>query len=165
MSSKINISSIVKAHFSTYKDQNNNKYDLMDILTFIVLPIFISIFLVFVLKFNLFEYKEMIRSLVGGLAIFVGLLFNALVMIINIFRTSQKDDVIKNDVIKELIANISFSILIAFIATILILFRFWDFENLELAYRVFDCFILILLSKFFLTFLMVLKRTFAVIKK
>lgn len=165
MSSKVNISSIIEAHFKTYKDQNNDKYDIADILTFVVLPICFSILLVFILEFNLFEYKEMIRSLVGGLAIFVGLLFNALVMIINIFRTSEKDDTIKSDVITELIANISFSILIAFVATILILFRFWDFKNLELAFRIFDCFILILLSKFFLTFLMVLKRTFAVIKR
>ena len=166
MSSKINISKIIKDHRNTLVDQNTKKPGGDDILYFFIIPVLFSLILICLLDFYL--NLELKNALVSGLAIFVGLLFNALVILINIAKNGETKNV-KHKVIQQIIANISFSIIIAFISVALVLTRYWKipalFETNKLPStgQFLDFIILNLLVVFFLTFLMIMKRTYLII--
>jgi len=168
MSSKVNIWKILKDHKSTLVDQNTNKPGGDDILIFLLIPIISPIVIVYFLGFDFGNYMDLRKTIVSSLAIFVGLLFNALVILINIAKNGDTKN-IRKKVIQQLIANISFNIIIAFVAVLFILIRYIDIPSfLEVNYlpsttQILDIVSLGLLLSFFLTFLMIMKRTYLII--
>lgn len=170
MSSKINIGKIICDHKKTLVDQNTNRPGGDDLVYFLILPILIPFLIIWGFGFDFKESADLKKTLVSSLAIFVGLLFNALVLLINMAKNDEEKNV-KYRVNKELIANISFCIIIAFISVILVLTRYWDFSYLNnIKYipsigQIIDFLALALLTLFFFTFLMIIKRTYLIINK
>ncbi|EBM5231410.1 hypothetical protein D0759_23960 [Salmonella enterica] len=78
MSNKINILCIVKAHFNTLKDISKKGISKLDITTFIILPISLSLFSAYK-NFNL--NKDLDSLLVNFGAIFTALLLSVIVLI------------------------------------------------------------------------------------
>ncbi|ALY01291.1 hypothetical protein ABTF87_10605 [Acinetobacter baumannii] len=83
MSSRINICDIVFGHFRTLRQTSNNKIGLLELLIFIILPIILSIAIIFVPLQN----KEIISLLVNLGSIFSALLLSVLVLV---FDQEQK---------------------------------------------------------------------------
>lgn len=168
MSSKISIRKILADHKRTLVDQNTKKPGGDDLFYFYIIPIGLPFILVFLLGFDFGNYIDLRKTIVSSLAIFVGLLFNALVILINIAKNGDTQN-IRKTVIQQLIANISFNILTAFIAVVFILVRFIEIPTLfEVVYlptttQILDTISIGLLISFFVTFLMVMKRTYLII--
>lgn len=168
MSSKIDIFSIFRDHKNTLVDQNSNKPGGDDIFYFLLIPIVLPVILVLLFKFNFDNYLDLRRSLVSSLAIFVGLLFNALVLLINIAKNGDTIN-IRKKVIQNLISNISFNIITALFAVLFILLRFINLPTiiysnlLPTTSQILDIISLALLISFFITFLMIMKRTYLII--
>jgi len=157
---KISIKGIIQDHFKTLVNANTNRAGLDDYLIFLFFPILVSSFFYFAgLQVN----KDSIETIVGSLSIFVGLLFNALVILLDIARKQESQE-IKQIIVKEVTANISFSIIVAFAAIFIMIFGFIDYLNpwVRATINIFSFF---LLSEFFLIFLMVLKRVYLIFKK
>jgi len=77
MFNKINIFKIISNHFNTLQNDNTKKCEFDDILTFLILPLLVSVGLYW---FD-FELKEnAINIIITTLSIFVGLLFNIIVI-------------------------------------------------------------------------------------
>ena len=166
--SKVNISNIFRAHKRSLVDRNTNRPGGDDLFFFLLLPLFVSGVLVFCFGFDFQESAELKKTLVSSLAIFVGLLFNALVILINIAKGSDFNES-QYKVVQELIANISFCILIAFFSVVLVLSRYWEVPRLIHTVKLpslgqfIDFVALFLLTNFFFTFLMVIKRAYLII--
>jgi len=157
---KISVIDILRDHFKTLVNNNTNRPGFDDYFSFLLLPFVLS----FVFYFSGLRIdKDSIETIVGGLSIFVGLLFNALVILLDIARKYESKE-IKQIIVKQLTANISFSILVSFAAVFVMVFGFID----DLGYHIkaaINISSFFLLSEFFLTFLMVLKRVYLIFKK
>ena len=151
MLNKINISEIIKNHIATLKNDNTKKADIDDYFTFLLIPILLT-FLLLYLKIVLSD--EALNIVITTLSIFVGLLFNVIVLIFDIIKRDSTKK-IKNVVLKELLANISFTILISIVA---IVFTVLTFIKNDIAKMIFTGAVYFLLSIFVFTVLMVLKR-------
>lgn len=151
MLNKINILEIVNNHIATLKNDNTKKAGIDDYFTFLIIPIGVtSILLYFKIVFS----DEALNIVITTLSIFVGLLFNVIVLIFDIIKRDSTKK-IKNVVLKELLANISFTILISIIA---IVFTILTFIKNDIAKMVFTGIVYFLLAIFIFTVLMVLKR-------
>lgn len=169
MLDKINISQIIKEHFSTFQDEKSGKKDNIDFIIFIYIPITISI----VLAYFFHDLEIFTTILITSLSIFTGLLFNLLLLTYDLIKknksdksteniagikTKSDDDItIKSKLLKQIFNNISYSILISIFAIMLLLLSFiW---NNCYYYITLSSIIYFLVINFFLTLLMVLKRT------
>jgi len=119
MSNKINILCIVKAHFNTLRDITGEGISKLDIITFIVLPILLSMFSAYN-NFNL--NKDLDSLLVNFGAIFTALLLSVIVLIYDQenrtiekirHNTESVGEVSQNKLflLKELYHNISYAVL------------------------------------------------------
>ena len=121
MSNRINIYDIVIGHFRTLRQTSNNKIGVVEFLVFIVIPIALSIVIIFIPL----NSKDLISLLVNLGSIFSALLLSVLVLV---FDQEQKLDDrkeiaeekgkaidplfdVKKSVLEELYYNISYSIL------------------------------------------------------
>lgn len=148
---KINIIQILKNHLSTLKNDNTKKAGFDDWFTFLILPSLITGLLIYFKK----ELKDdAINIIITTLSILVGLLFNVIVLIFDIIKRDATQK-IKNTILKELLSNISFTILISILAIILTLFTFIEDQVARL---LFTGGVYFLLSVFIFTVLMILKR-------
>jgi hypothetical protein len=169
MIDKINIKKIVRKHFATFQDERTGKKDVLDYIFFIFLPLLISV--IFAIKFQ--NINSLANILIISLSIFTGLLFNLLLLTYDLvkrndnkiiglrkeeLKTKEDDDLkIKGRLLKQIFNNISYSILISLFAVlILFLSLLWDnyYYNVILSFAIY-----FLTINFFLTMLMVLKRT------
>lgn len=157
---KINIRDIIRDHFKTLVDQNTGKPGFDDYFSFLALPIIIS-FIFVCLGFDV--DSNAIETIIGSLAIFVGLLFNAFVILIDIARKHQNKE-IKRIIVKEVTASIAFSILLSFLVIIVMLLGFIDKLPIYVKLSI-DFFSFFLLAEFLLIFLMIIKRTYLIFKK
>ncbi|TMP45203.1 hypothetical protein CWB96_03780 [Pseudoalteromonas citrea] len=120
MSSKINISDIVVGHFRTLRSSGNDKISFIDLFTFILLPLLLSLVTVLCgLKLS----NEMTSLLVNFGAIFTALLLSVLVLVYD--QGSKIDEKIKEDknqghfldvkksLLSELYYNICYSIVVS----------------------------------------------------
>ena len=154
--SKIDVRMIFRDHFNTLVNANTGKFGLDDILSFLIIPSLFSIVFIY-LGFDV--DKDTIETIVASLAIFVGLLFNALVLLIDVSRKQENTSI--KSIIIELTANIAFSIAWSFVSILVMLLGF--IEDLpELLKTLIDFLSFFCLMVFLLTFLMVLKRTYLV---
>lgn len=112
MSTKLNISEIIKGHFRTLKSANG-KTSFLDFLVFIAIPILLAIMsIIFKADLN----AELRSLLVNFGAIFTALLLSVLVLVYdqeNKYSSTKSNDPLsgrKNILLRELYYNISYSI-------------------------------------------------------
>lgn len=148
---KIDIRDILKSHLKTIKNANSGKPDGWDYFTFAFLPLLISSILVY---FKVEIKSEITTVIITTLAIFVGLMLNVIVLIFDIVKRDSSQE-IKNEVLKQLLSNISFEILLALFAIITILFSFSEITQIKLF---FNWLSFMSITLFLLTLLMILKR-------
>jgi glucan phosphoethanolaminetransferase (alkaline phosphatase superfamily) len=148
---KINISQIIKNHFDTLKNSNTDKADSDDYFTFLIVPIAITLVLLY---FKIFLSDGVINIIVMTLAILVGLLFNVIVLVFDILQRDPTKTV-KNTILRELLSNISYTILLSIFAIILTLFTFC---NNNICKYIFNGLVYFVLVSFTFTILMILKR-------
>lgn len=150
---KINIVSIILSHFETLKNDNSKKAEFDDYFTFIIIPIIVASVLI---SFEIYLKDSAINILITTLSIFVGLLFNVIVLIFDIIKrdASQK---IKNTILKQLLSNISFTILLSIIS---ILFTLITYIDVLIIMKIATWIVYFLLTIFLCTVLMILKRMY-----
>lgn len=152
---KINIKNIVTSHWETLVNDNTKKQSFDDYLTFIIVPIIISGFLV---AFRCFLKDTAINILITTLSIIIGLLFNVIVIIFDIVKRNNRQK-IKNKILEQLLANISYTIVISIFTIIVTLFTYIDNEIVRL---VTNFIIYSVLVHFLFTVLMILKRMYII---
>jgi hypothetical protein len=189
MSSKINITNILKAHFSTLYNAKTSKVDdasktldKWDVFWFYVMP---GIIVLLVFIFIDLNHDKIINAISISLSIFVGLLLNLLVLISAQLKKETKESLkqkdpnitdkdlelrlMKNFLIKELYSNISYSIIIAVICLVVV-FAGFIMSDVKLSSLDFD---ISLIPKFMiyylyinllLTLFMILKRTYQILE-
>ena len=147
---------ILQDHIRSLKDSESGKFDFQDSLTFIILPALISSTLTY---FKLLLDFDIISIIIGALSILVGLLFNVLVLIFDMVRKDRVNS-IKNKVLEEVLANISFTILISVFGIISCALALIDSCIPRL---IFNWTTYFLLGEFLVTFFMILKRMYALL--
>lgn len=154
MSFKIDVRQIIKDHKKTLVNQNDEKPDFSDKLSFFWMPLIVAGILVF---FGALIRESMISTIVSVLAIFVGLLLNVVVLLFDIVR---KEDVrqVKITIVKEVLANIMFTILISVACILATVATLLDFHCILLYFTNFIAYYF--LGVFLMTLLMVIKRMY-----
>lgn len=150
---KIDISKIVENHFATLQNANSKKAAFDDYLTFLIVPLIVTSVLLY---FKAFFSTDALNIVISTLSILVGLLFNVVVLIFDIIKRDSSNK-IKNIVLKQILSNIAFTILISIIA---IIFTLLTFINNFYCKIIFNSILFFLLTNFGLTVLMILKRMF-----
>jgi len=158
MFNKVNVLDIVKNHLGTLIDDSTGNPRPLDFVLFFIFPLSIATALTFYFKVKI--DGNLAGLLATVLSIVTGLLFNLLVLIFDI--SGRNKEVFKkkervSNFLEQIYINISFSILIAILAVILVIlrsFNIWPAIGADiLSFGVY-----FLVSLFLLTLLMVLKR-------
>lgn len=159
MFSKVNITDIFLDHISTLKDNRTGKLSRSDVFVFFLLPLFVSITLVY---FGFLIEKQFATILLAGFSAFAALLLNLLLLIFDIadkVKKSEKDVNIFFNLLEEIYINISFCISMSVLLIIIISGFFLGIEN-----SIFLCLIsffgYFISLVFILSLLMVLKRIY-----
>lgn len=114
----MDVKQIVKDHIKTLKNSNSNKLNISEILFFFIFPLILSLLL---------TWKKILSSgdmslVITAFSIFAGLLFNLLVLTLDMVRKikngrMEEQDAssqnIKEQLIKETYTNISFCIMLS----------------------------------------------------
>jgi hypothetical protein len=153
---KINIGTIVKKHIGTLVNANTGKSGTNDIITFIVIPVAVALALC-LLKIEL--CNDVINIIIVSLSIFVGLLFNLIILIFDIVKNNRTNKT-KNLLLEQILVNIAFTVLLslaAIIATIFTYIRHHMYFKLVMTGIVYY-----LLTLFIVTLLMILKRMYTI---
>jgi len=164
---KLSISRIVLDHYKTFYDYRTKKTSINDYIVQVALPIIMGVGVGFFLKVNIDD--GFANIIITSLSIFAGLLLNLLILIYTVSR-STKDDEVKAKLFLELIANISYGILVAIIMLgLVILIRIAEELgkqdiNWATCVEYFGIVLWILLGQFVLTLFMILKRVYVVLK-
>jgi len=157
ISSKINISRIIKSHMSTLKIKN--KLNKADVWTFCVIPGIISLFLSLII--NITDSSGKLLGVI--LSIFIGLFLNLLMLLISYTPPNDIEEEKKNALVttkKESFYNVSYIILVCTLELFLLLI-FTYIQNITIISDIFSFFIFFLSIHIFLLLLMILKRIFA----
>ena len=159
MFSKINPKQIITDHFDTFTNHRTGKPMKTDYLVFFGIPLVVAIILVIVCKIKLDHNAGNI--LITSLSIFAALLFNLLLLVYDIVHKENNNSTIQ-EALKQIFANISFSIFISIITIFLLLVDFFfDDVFTSCIYFIassFDFVIYWFIALFTLTLLMILKR-------
>lgn len=153
MFNKVNINNIIKDHLSTLKNDNTGKPDKEDILLFFLMPLLLSSVLVYL---DIFLSDKAINIVITALAIFVGLLFNVIVLIFDLVSKNSKRPA-KIRLLREILANISFSVLLCIIIIALTLLTFIDIYWIMLLAHLLAYFLILI---FMINLFMILKRMY-----
>lgn len=155
---KINITQILKSHFATLQNDNSKKADFDDYLTFLIVPIIVASGL---LHYDIQLNDTAVNIVITTLSIFVGLLFNVIVLIFDIIKRDASQS-IKNTILKQLLANVAFTILLSIITILVTLITYFESAIIKVMATWVVCFSLTI---FLLTVLMVLKRMYLLFKQ
>lgn len=158
MLDKINISKIVENHFNTLRNANTKKAEFDDYISFLIIPLIATGLLIWR---KTFLDTNSINIIITTLSILVGLFFNVIVLIFDIIKRDKNNN-IKNVVLKELQANIAYIILISIISILICLVTYID--NCFVKY-ISNSVVFFLLTNLIMTVLMVLKRMFHLFDK
>jgi hypothetical protein len=167
MFSKINIVKILKDHFKTLKNTNTNKISLSDYFMFFILPL---IFALIYYYFDITMSDDLIKSLLTIFSVFVGLLFNLLILIYDIVNKNNHKNKnephtnmpIRKKFLQEIFSNISFTIFMSIVIVILLLVTFTNNCFIKSASSLLSVYLMFL---FILTLLMILKRIHVLLSK
>jgi hypothetical protein len=175
MLNRINVLRIIKDHFLALKSNKTGKVLFSDVFIFFGIPLLLSILLVY---FNVLLDKDIVNLLITIFSIFVGLLFNLLLLIFDIseklnFSKSKgvksslhaeniqerKREKFLKSILHETYVNISFCILLSILDICILLLFFVNKENC-IFIRIISLFSYFPLFLFILTLLMILKRVY-----
>jgi len=179
MFTKISVTAIVKAQLSTFRNAGTGKLHLPDVILFLILPAVAS-FLLVATKVVLNDGLS--NALITSFSIFSALLFNLLLLIYDISSKStahikgsndpveRKRIARRHSLLKEIYTNVSFAILVATVAIVVLLISFLNIDVCELA-NVKTChtteflpFVIYYFSiQFLLTLFMILKRVYVLL--
>jgi len=162
---KINVKDIIYGHLKTLRNYQTGEYSIKDLLTFFIFPLIISI----LLTLKSVVSKEGIQIILTVFSIFAGLLFNFLLLIMDIGRRVKRQgatatvDAKKQNATEELIretyCNVSFSILASLFIVCFSLVFVVGITNV-----IIKCIVSIILYwlifVFIMTLFMILKRIF-----
>ncbi len=151
--SKVRVGSIILNHFKTLANHNTKKFEWDDIFTFFVTPAIASALLV-CLDIELSDNATNI--IITTLSILVGLLFNVIVIIFDIIKRDATKE-LKNEVLNQLLTNISYAILLSIFIIAITLFTYIEIKIVE---QIASAIVYFLIGNFFLTVLMILKRMY-----
>ena len=155
MLSKIDLTKIVKDHLSTLKHHGENKKSKSDIFLFYGIPII----LLFFILFKKFVFTEsQINILITVFSIFTGLLLNLLLLIYDIVLKNSSSTK-KEQFLKEIYSNISYTILLAIVIIIML------FISCVKSHFILSSLVVTLIIQFILTLLMILKRVHILLSK
>jgi hypothetical protein len=163
---KIDVRSIIVGHLATLKDCGGQKRSITDLLLFFALPFCVAGASVW---FGIQILATAVNALLTAFSIFVGLLFNLLVMVLTFLQTTQgaPDDrllQVRKQLLREITANLSFAILVALMLVAVAIFSLVRTQKDEEPVRPVEAFILVTGSiNFVLTLLMVLRRMYALL--
>lgn len=154
---KIDISRIFREHFITLHRDNGSKVELY---YFFVMPLLIAA----PFGFNYYVNDQILEVVIMVFSIFVGLLFNLLLLLYDIVRKNKthpnvSDKEIEEALIKQTYTNISFSISLS-ILIVAISFTFSICKIMGLARTIISIVLYYLIIVLLLTLLMVLKRIY-----
>ena len=152
---KINVRRIVENHCASIRNINTGKPDLDDYMTFVAIPVVVASILI---SFGIFLKNDVINIIITTLSIFVGLMFNIIVIIFDIVKR-HPDHKVKNAVLKEILANVSFAILLSLTC---IVFTIITYVPNCFASRLANWISYFLITLFVITLLMILKRMYNV---
>lgn len=159
MAWKINIGKIVADHVRSLSSAHTNKADLTDWISFVGIPILVTAIL---LISELFISSSIIPPLISSLAIFMGLLLNSIMILLNILRNKETHfKVIKLEILRETLSNISFTILLSIFNIVFLLLTQLPQGNLLIVKYLLNGISMMGLSLFLVTLLMVIKRIYA----
>ena len=167
MFSKINVSQILKDHLKTLRDQETNRFFAGDVFTFFVIPMIVSLVILFLIKFTL--DKDTSNILITSLSVFSALLFNLLLLIYDIVRREERasntvDSPLMVNFLRQIYSNISFSILISVICVALLLITLLGIKAVWFN-QIISFIVYYLVMLFLLTIFMVLKRVHILLSK
>jgi hypothetical protein len=156
---KINVKRILGDHFETLKDYRTGRYSIMDLAVFLGIPLAASALLIW------YGYRlgdDLANILLTSLSIFSALLFNLLLLVYDVTIKeggSETRSEMRRNLLKQTFANISFVILVAVSAVILILLVLILEPNaLRLPHAMASFLIFYLVGVFVVHLLMILKR-------
>lgn len=150
---KLNIYCIVQDHFGSFRSYDTKKLLWTDMFFFILVPILIG--LLYFLWFPAIDDNTR-RLVITSYSILIGLLLNINVLIFNRIQESKKDN-LRLSLIKEMFANISFTILIALMTILLLIVSEFFVDTVE---RIINTLVIIFAAMFILNLLMILQRMY-----
>jgi hypothetical protein len=161
MSAKIDIRAVIADHFRTLHDDSTKRVSIIDLGLFFGLPILVASISI-LLWFSLGE--PAVTASLTAMSVFSGLLINVLVLIYTVSQnvglptqTRSADDVaLEKQILKEIFANVSFSILVSSLTVVLLITTY--FHTNDIAQKITTAIALLLMLNFFLTLLMAIKR-------
>ena len=150
-------------------NQSSNRIYWKDFVLFFILPIIVSILLVW----KEYSFKEQLGNLIAAISIFGGFLFNLLAIIYSQMENIKKDaetedDKVKTRFINEIHINISFCIVLSIVIVLSLLLTTIDipeFEFLTILEKVINGLNYFLMILFLLTLTMILNRVYILLKK
>lgn len=159
---KICVTRIIKGHFDSLRNDKTGKRSLWDLATFLVLPMGVAAYLCFVNGVVISDND--INVLLTMFSIFAALLFNFLMLIIQVKEAPSASSKINLEKYQKCISqtyyNVSFTTLLSVIAIILLwIISIWDTPG-QLVSCLISWIAMTIIIMFFLALLMVLKRIF-----
>lgn len=165
---KIHIFNIIKGHFSTYRNDNTGKVSLVDYLSFLFLPIIISYYITFISDIVLSK----VDVLLTVFSIFTALLFNFLMLIIQVKEkvSAEKEELVDKvnldkyyKCVDQTYYNVSFAILLSIMAIILLwIISILPNKEITLLLQITSAVTETVMIMFFFDLIMILKRVFAI---
>ena len=165
---KIHIFNIIKGHFSTYRNDNTGKVSLVDYLSFLFLPIIISYYITFISDVVLSK----VDVLLTVFSIFTALLFNFLMLIIQVKEkvSAEKEELVDKvnldkyyKCVDQTYYNVSFAILLSIMAIILLwIISILPNKEITLVLQITSAVTETVMIMFFFDLIMILKRVFAI---
>ncbi len=159
MTTKIDVSSIVKEHVDSLRDAATHKVSPLDMTVMFGLPLAVGV-ASYLLGFCI-EDKH-IGTLVGAFSIFAGFLFNVIVLIYG-FNPPDADTESAADqktLLSQTFANISFSVLVSILIVVVLLLCLFAGGKWQL---IGSSVFMALAANFSLSLLMVLKRIYVLL--
>lgn len=152
MTSKIDLRAIVLDHFATFRDEATDKYSIMDFAVMCGIPLAVAVGSA-VAGFHVPDSH--VGTLISAFAIFGGLLFNVLVLIYSFSAGDEEEDVLRERLVQQSFANISFAVMSSLLAVMLLVVLLFVSG---IGQTIIEALIYFVGLNFLLTMLMVLKR-------
>jgi hypothetical protein len=160
---KINILEVIKDHLSTIRDYDTGKTSVSDAIIFALIPALFSFAaIILVRRID----GSVVGILITAFSIFTALLLNLLMLIFAAAKPEQEGlsdsrTTLRHTLLKELFANVSFGILTSILITVLLVAILFACGLTYIAMVGAAAF---LITNFFFTLLMILKRVHILLK-
>lgn len=157
INSKIRCSILFKDFFSVFKNYRTKKVSLLDILSFFISPLVMSIIIVYGFKYS---FSIIMSNIL--LTVF-SIIFTLLFGVMSLLSTAlNSKDAIKSQISKEAFTAVSFSMLSSLLCLILLIIYISLIENVSYIwlFELLTSIILFLTINLIMLFLMIIKRSY-----